>query len=279
MWTDKNGNVYYTTSTRSTQTDTEGEDNGCVVNTSLYKNKTKLLTQNNFVITDLAVSESTGKIYVIGNSTNKLKAVASLGVINGTNAQFYSMSPSGYRYWLFTKMYLDQNTETVYIEGLNGSYSTVNGGSGYICRYTASNGLSQYTDVDLKTASNYCFLNSKSVWDRTLGVNEGLRNYPFILNANKFYVFNDGASGNAYNKIYTYQLGASEIAEYTTYPNGTKPMFFDIKNNMIGMVLYSAAHPYQVMSCSLNSAKTGVAMENSAGALIYDVYMQTSLDD
>ena len=279
MWTDKNGNVYYTTSTRSTQTDTEGEDNGCVVNTSLYKNKTKLLTQNNFVITDLAVSESTGKIYVIGNSTNKLKAVASLGVINGTNAQFYSMSPSGYRYWLFTKMYLDQNTETVYIEGLNGNYSTVNGGSGYICRYTASNGLSQYTDVDLKTASNYCFINSKSVWDRTLGVNEGLRNYPFIFNANKFYVFNDGASGNAYNKIYTYQLGASEIAEYTTYPDGTKPMFFDIKNNMIGMVLYSAAHPYQVMSCSLNSAKTGVAMENSAGALIYDVYMQTSLDD
>lgn len=279
MWTDKNGNVYYTTSTRSTQTDTEGEDNGCVVNTSLYKNKTKLLTQNNFVITDLAVSESTGKIYVIGNSTNKLKAVASLGVINGTNAQFYSMSPSGYRYWLFTKMYLDQNTETVYIEGLNGDYSTVNGGSGYICRYTASNGLSQYTDVDLKTASNYCFINSKSVWDRTLGVNEGLRNYPFIFNANKFYVFNDGASGNAYNKIYTYQLGASEIAEYTTYPDGTKPMFFDIKNNMIGMVLYSAAHPYQVMSCSLNSAKTGVAMENSAGALIYDVYMQTSLDD
>ena len=279
MWTDKNGNVYYTTSTRSTQTDTEGEDNGCVVNTSLYKNKTKLLTQNNFVITDLAVSESTGKIYVIGNSTNKLKAVAYLGVIDGTNAQFYSKSPSEYRYWLFTKMYLDQNTETVYIEGLNGSYSTVNGGSGYICRYTASNGLSQYTDVDLKTASNYCFLNSKSVWDRTLGVNEGLRNYPFILNANKFYVFNDGASGNAYNKIYTYQLGTSQIAEYTTYPNGTKPMFFDIKNNMIGMVLYSAAHPYQVMSCSLNSAKTGVAMENSAGALIYDVYMQTSLDD
>lgn len=56
-------------------------------------------------------------------------------------------------------------------------------------------------------------------------------------------------------------------------------MFFDIKNNMIGMVLYSAGHPYQVMSCSLNSAKTGVVMENSAGALIYDVYMQTSLDD
>ena len=280
MWTDKNGNVYYTTSTRSTQTDTEGEDNGCVVNTSLYKNKTKLLTQNNFVITDLAVSESTGKIYVIGNSTNKLKAVASLGVINGTNAQFYSMSPSGYRYWLFTKMYLDQNTETVYIEGLNGIYNTINGGSGYICRYTANEGLSQYSGVDLKTASNYNYVNDRTYFYKSQAVNEGLRNYPFIFNANKFYVFNDGASGNAYNKIYTYQLGTSQIAEYTTYPNGTKPMFFDIKNNMIGMVLFNGAgKPYQVMSCSLNSAKTGVAMENSAGALIYDVYMQTSLDD
>ncbi len=111
-------------------------------------------------------------------------------------------------------------------------------------------------------------------------MNEGLRCYPFILNANKFYVFNNGASGNAYNKIYTYQLGASEIAEYTTYPYGTKPMFFDIKNNMIGIILFNGAgQPYQVMSCGLNSAKTGVAMENSAGALIYDVYMQTSLDD
>jgi hypothetical protein len=280
MWTDKNGNVYYTTSTRSTQNDSEGENNGCVVNTSVYKNKTKLLTIDNFVITDLAVSESTGKIYVIGNSTNSQQVVGSLGVITGSTPQYYPITPPANDYWIFTRMYLDQNTETVYIEGLNGHYSTVNGGSGYICRYTASNGLSQYTDVDLKTASNYCFINSKSVWDRTLGVNEGLRCYPFILNANKFYVFNNGASGNAYNKIYTYQLGTSQIAEYTTYPNGTKPMFFDIKNNMIGMVLFNGAgKPYQVMSCGLNSAITGVAMENSAGALIYDVYMQTSLDN
>lgn len=69
-------------------------------------------------------------------------------------------------------------------------------------------------------------------------------------------------------------------AEYNSYPYGTKPMFFDIKNNMIGMILFNGAgQPYQVMSCGLNSAITGVAMENSAGALIYDVYMQTSLDD
>ena len=80
--------------------------------------------------------------------------------------------------------------------------------------------------------------------------------------------------------MYTYQLGASQIDEYTSFPNGTKPLFFDIKNNTIGMILYKGAgQPYQVMSCGLNSAITGVAMENSAGALIYDVYMQTSLDD
>ena len=279
MWTDKNGNVYYTTSTRSTQTDTEGEDNGCVVNTSLYKNKTKLLTQNNFVITDLAVSESTGKIYVIGNSTNKLKAVASLGVINGTNAQFYSMSPSGYRYWLFTKMYLDQNTETVYIEGLNGIYNTINGGSGYICRYTANEGLSQYSGVDLKTASNYNYVNDRTYFYQSQAVNEGLRNYPFIFNANKFYFFYDGFD-DSYNKMYSYQSGASQIAEYSVYPDGTKPFLFDIKNGYIGIALNAgSSNKRKVMSSKLNTVGDAYELENSVGATIYDVWLQTSLDD
>ena len=280
MWVDKSGNVYYTTATRSTQSDVEGENNGsCVVNTSIYKNRTKLLTIENFAARDLAVSESTGKIYVIGSATNSKRVVARLAVINGTTPVYYTMTPSTYYYWIFTRMYLDQNTESVYIEGLNGPYSAINGGHGFVCRYTPSNGLSQYTDVDLKTASNYCFLNNNALWDRTLAVNQGLCNYPFILNGNKFYVFNRGSS-NSYNKMYTYQLGASQIDEYTSFPNGTKPLFFDIKNNTIGMILYKGAgQPYQVMSCGLNSAITGVAMENSAGALIYDVYMQTSLDD
>jgi len=46
------------------------------------------------------------------------------------------------------------------------------------------------------------------------------------------------------------------------------------------MILFNGAgRPYQVMSCGLNSSQSGADMENSTGALIYDVYMQTSLDD
>ena len=279
MWTDKNGNVYYTTSTRSTQNDSEGENNGCVVNTSVYKNKTKLLTIDNFVITDLAVSESTGKIYVIGNSTNSQQVVGSLGVITGSTPQYYPITPPAYDYWIFTRMYLDQNTETVYIEGLNGHYGAIGGGQGYLWRYTASAGLTLYTDVDLGTADNYNYVNNRTYQYQSLAVNEGLRNYPFIFNANKFYFFHDGYN-DSYNKIYSYQSGASQIAEYSVYPDGTKPFLFDIKNGYIGMVLNAgSSYKRKVMSSKLNTVGDAYDLENSVGATIYDVWLQTSLDD
>ena len=281
MWTDKSGNIYYTTSTRSTQNDSEGENNGCVVNTSVYKNKTKLLTIDNFVITDLAVSESTGKIYVIGNSTNSQQVVGSLGVITGSTPQYYPITPPAHDYWIFTRMYLDQNTETVYIEGLNGHYSTIGGGQGYLWRYTASAGLTLYTDVDLGTADNYNYFNNNSMQNSTLAVLEGLRKYPFSFYSNKFYYLKHrSGSGNTINSVSTYQLGASQTAAYSSLPSEAKPMFFDVKNGWMGMTIYTDSNkPYQVTSFQLNSYRSGIDMENSVGAIIYDVWLQTSLDD
>lgn len=97
--------------------------------------------------------------------------------------------------------------------------------------------------------------------------------YPgnFLLEGNKFYY-----SGG----IRTYQLGASEPTTYTAYPSDTSPLGFDVKNGWIGIVLNTGNNSArQVMTSTLNSYRSGINMENSEGATIYDVFIQTSLDD
>ncbi|MBQ4007196.1 MAG: hypothetical protein II603_01535, partial [Muribaculaceae bacterium] len=69
---------------------------------------------------------------------------------------------------------------------------------------------------------------------------------------------------------------------YDAYPSdNTRPLqYFDVKNGMIGMVLNNgSSSPLQVMASKLNTVGEAYELENSVGTTIYDVWLQTSLDD
>ena len=281
MWRDKSGNYYYTSASRSTDSDVEGSNNGSVVNTTIYKNSTALLTIPNFAITDLVVSENTGKIYAIGLSTNSVNVVSSLAVITGSTPVYYPITPNSSSYFVFGKMFLDQTSETVYIETITGYIGGINTQKSYIYRYTPSTGLALYTDVDLYTYSRYNFVIHNTFFYGKSAVVDDMHNKPFIFHGNKFYVtrYTNGLQDTR-NKIITYQLGASTTEEYNATPSSDKVISFDMKNGMIGMVLSTSySSPLKVMASELNSYNGGTAMENSTGASIYDVWVQTSLDD
>lgn len=100
---------------------------------------------------------------------------------------------------------------------------------------------------------------------------------PFIFEGNKFYYYGKSI-GNGL--IRTYQLGASETALYNAYPDSTEPLDFDIKNGYIGIALNAgSSNKRKVMSSKLNTVGEAYELENSVGATIYDVWLQTSLDD
>ncbi|MBO4721527.1 MAG: dockerin type I repeat-containing protein [Muribaculaceae bacterium] len=281
MWRDKNGNYYYTSASRSTNSDVEGSDNGSVVNTTIYKNSTALLTIPNFAITDLVVSESTGKIYAIGNSTNSKNVVSSLAVITGSTPVYYPITPSGNRYFIFGKMFLDQTSETVYIETITGNTSGINTQTSFIYRYTPSTGLTLYTDVDMHSYTRYNFMVHSTYFYGKSAVAEDMHNKPFIFYGNKFYYskYTNGQQ-NINNKIFTYQLGASVTEEYTALASSTRVVSFDVKNGMIGMVVYNSNNKcFSLMTSELNSYRDDTPLENSNRAHIYDVWLQTSLDD
>lgn len=281
MWRDKSGNYYYTSASRSTDSDVEGENNGSVVNTTIYKNSTALLTIPNFAVTDLVVSESTGKIYAIGISTNAEKVVSSLAVITGSTPVYYPITPSSYRYFVFGKMFLDQTSETVYIETITGNTGGINTQTSYIYRYTPSTGLALYTDVDMHTYTRYNFMVISTYIYGKSAVAEDMHNKPFIFYGNKFYYskYTNGQQ-NINNKIFTYQLGASVTEEYTALASSTRVVSFDVKNGIIGMVIYDSNNRcFSLMASELNSYNDGTQLENSNRAHIYDVWLQTSLDD
>lgn len=281
MWRDKSGNYYYTSASRSTNSDVEGSDNGSVVNTTIYKNSTALLTIPNFAVTDLVVSESTGKIYAIGNSTNSENVVSSLAVITGSTPVYYPITPSGYRYFIFGKMFLDQTSETVYIETITGNTGGINTQTSFIYRYTPSTGLTLYTDVDMHSYTRYNFMVHSTYFYGKSAVAEDMHNKPFIFYGNKFYYskYTNGQQ-NINNKIFTYQLGASVTEEYTALASSTRVVSFDVKNGMIGMVVYNSNNKcFSLMTSELNSYRDDTPLENSNRAHIYDVWLQTSLDD
>ena len=283
MWTDKSGNVYYTSAVRTTSSDVLGENTGSEVNTTIYKNKSALLTVPNFAASDIAVSESTGKIYVVGYSSNVKKIVSKLIVINGNSVSSYDASSSAQYYYLaFTRLYLDQSTETAYIEYMAGNYGTV-GGNYHTCiyRYTASTGLQAYTNVNTYCTNHYPFLNNSLTLASE--VVEHIKQYPFVFYGDKFYFLNYRATGgyDQSSSIRYYQLGASEIGDYTGLNYHTdSPITFDIKNGQIG-VLYRDKNngKYYPMTCELNTYRGGTPLENSTNATFYDVFLQTSLDE
>ena len=279
MWVDKNNNVYYTSAFRDNNTD--NCDNW--VSTNVYKNKTLLRTDAGLIINDLATDDS-GNLYYVGTNSNfgvydEILSVPYiyLGDATGylaklTTSNSFSLYP--WSRYLFNRLFVKDGT--VYVDAFgfyeqDSNYNTYywSFGKNVFLKYTASAGLQLYTGAVSQNGLSMSGYNYNS--SGTL-VNPG----DFILEGNKFYY-----SGYP---IKTYQLGASQTASYTAYPSETPPSrYFDIKNGYIAMVLSAETNaPKGAVACQLNNTNFNYdipPMENSAGALIYDVWLQTSLDD
>ena len=279
MWVDKNNNVYYT----SAYKDDNSDDCDRWVSTNVYKNKTLLKTNAALIINDLATDDS-GNLYYVGTNSNFGVNDDILGVpyiylgdatgylaklTTGNNLSVYPWS-----HYLFNRLFVKDGT--VYVDAFgfyerDSEYETYywSFGKNVFLRYTASGGLQLYTGQVSQNGLSMSGYNYNS--SGTL-VNPG----NFILEGNKFYY-----SGYP---IKTYQLGASQTASYTAYPSETPPSrYFDVKNGYIAMVLSAETNASKrAVACQLNNTNFNFyipPMENSAGATIYDVWMQTSLDD
>lgn len=279
MWVDKNNNVYYTSAFRDNNTD--NCDNW--VSTNVYKNKTLLRTNAGLIINDLATDDS-GDLYFVGTNSNfgvydEILSVPYiyLGDATGYLAKLTTSNNLSIYPWsryLFNRLFVKDGT--VYVDAFgfyeqDSNYNTYywSFGKNVFLKYTASAGLQLYTGAVSQNGLSMSGYNYNS--SGTL-VNPG----DFILEGNKFYY-----SGYP---IKTYQLGASQTASYTAYPSETPPSrYFDIKNGYIAMVLSAETNaPKGAVACQLNNTNFNYdipPMENSAGALIYDVWLQTSLDD
>ena len=272
MWADKNGNVYYTSATRENYT-TELDG---YINTDVYKNKTKLQTMTCMLVNDLATDNS-GKLYLAGmtsdyqswdgsySSHSMGAATADLAIIDANN----NVSVIPWTHYMFHQLLVKDNTLYVNANGYYkdngwyppGAYKNV------FLRYTSATGLQLYTG----SVSDGGF----SMDGATTAYGTTVNQHSFCFDTDKFYY-----SGSQSSPIRTYQLGASQTASYTAYPSGTSPILFDVKNGMIGMVLNNgSSSPLQVMSSKLNTVGEAYELENSEGTTIYDVWLQTSLDD
>lgn len=279
MWVTKDNVVYYTSAFRDNNTD--NCDNW--VSTNVYKNKTLLRTDAGLIINDLATDDS-GNLYYVGTNSNfgvydEILSVPYiyLGDATGylaklTTSNSFSLYP--WSRYLFNRLFVKDGV--VYVDAFgfyeqDSNYNTYywSFGKNVFLKYTASAGLQLYTGAVSQNGLSMSGYNYNS--SGTL-VNPG----DFILEGNKFYY-----SGYP---IKTYQLGASQTASYTAYPSETPPSrYFDIKNGYIAMVLSAETNaPKGAVACQLNNTNFNYdipPMENSAGALIYDVFLQTSLDD
>ena len=277
MWVDKNDNVYYTSAYRENYTD----DYNCYVTTDIYKNKTLVRKNQAQFINDL-VTDDSGNIYYCGiNSTvgtdDEVLALpyVYLGHATGYLAKLTtsnSLSTYPWEHFLFNRLFVKDGV--VYVDAFgfyeqDSDYQTYywSFGKNVFLRYTASGGLQLYTGSVSQNGFSMSGSNYNS--SGTL-INPG----DFLLEGNKFYY-----SGG----IKTYQLGASVTANYESYPWGTSPSkHFDVKNGYIAMVLDTGSgSPLIAVASTLNTIPSSDVkpMENSTGATIYDVFLQTSLDD
>jgi hypothetical protein len=269
MWVDKNNNVYYTKAYRENYTN----DYDCYVSTDIYKNKNLLRTNQAWIINDL-VADDNGNLFFVGiNSTinNDLyyiylgHAIGYLAILTANNI----ISTYPWEHYLFNRLFVKD--DAVYVDAYgfykqDSEYETYywSFGENVFLKYTASTGLQIYTG---SVSENGLTMGGSNYNTTGTLVNPGA----FLLEENKFYYS---------SPIKTYQLGASETASYTAYPSNDTPLLFDVKNGWIGMVLNSGtSSPLKVMTSELNAYNSGKTMENSIGATIYDVFMQTSLDD
>ena len=274
MWVTKNNDVYYTTAYRENYTD----EFNCVVSTDIYKNRSFLRKASTQFINDL-ITDDSGNLYYVGTNSNfgvsdDILAVPYifLGDATGYLAKLTtsnSLSVYPWSRYLFNRLFVKDGAVYVDAYGFyerDSDYETYywSFGKNVFLRYTASGGLQLYTG---QVSQNGLSMGGSNYNSSGTLINPG----QFLLEGNKFYY-----SGG----IRTYQLGASQTAAYTAYPSSTSPMMFDVRNGFIGVVLNDgSASPRKVMACELNAYNGGTEMENSTGATIYDVFLQTSLDD
>lgn len=274
MWVTKNNDVYYTTAYRENYTD----EFNCIVSTDIYKNRSFLRKASSQFINDL-VTDDSGNLYYAGINSNfgiydeiLSTPYIFLGDATGYLAKLTTSNSLSVYPWfryLFNRLFVKDGT--VYVDAFgfyeqNSNYNTYywSFGKNVFLRYTASAGLQLYTG---QVSENGLSMGGSNYNSSGTLINPG----NFLLEGNKFYY-----SGG----IRTYQLGASQTASYTAYPSEYSPVGFDVKNGYIGMVLNTGTNAaYKVMASTLNSYNGGKAMENSAGATIYDVFIQTNLDD
>ena len=274
MWVDKNNNVYYTTAHRENYTD----EFNCIVSTDIYKNRSVLFCADSQIINDL-VTDDSGNLYFAGIYSNFGNYDEVLGqpyiFLGDATGYFARLTTSNscfvtdWNRYLLNRLFVKDGV--VYVDAFgfyerDSNYNTYywSFGKNVFLRYTASGGLQLYTG---QVSENGLSMGGSNYNSSGTLINPG----NFLLEGNKFYY-----SGG----IRTYQLGASQTASYTAYPSGTSPILFDVKNGMIGMVLNNgSSSPLQVMASQLNTSKEGTPMENSTGATVYDVWLQTSLDE
>lgn len=269
MWVDKNNNVYFTSAYREQNT-TELDG---YISTDVYKNNTLLKSIPSIIISDLATDNSghlmiagyagnyqsrNGNYYSLGNETGEL------GIFDDNNNISYTL----WDHYLFNQLHVKNGM--VYVDAI-----------GYYKKYDEY-AVSFYRNVYLRcTSSSALALYTGQVSEGGLSMGGSfsstggnIHHHPFCFDGDKFYTSGYMAP------IRTYQLGASETVTYTAYPSNTSPLYFDVKNGIIGMVLNNgSSSARKVMASELNSYNDGTDMENSTGATIYDVWLQTSLDD
>ena len=273
MWVDKDNNVYYTSTYREQNTT---ELNG-YISTDVYKNNTKLKSIPSIIISDLATDNS-GHLMIAGYAGNYQSnngSYHSLGYETGEFGVFDDNNNINYTLWnhyLFNQLLVKNGV--VYVDAIGFYKNSItddyiwNSFNNVFLRYTSSSALALYTgqvrEGGLSMAGPFS----------TTGDN--IHHHPFCFDGDKFYY----SGSNTYNLIRTYQLGASETVLYNGYPSGTIPLYFDAKYGWIGMVLKTGSDSeLKVMASELNSYNDGTPMENSTGAKIYDVWLQTNLDE
>ena len=272
MWVDKDCNVYYTEATRLENTN----DYDGYINTDIYKNKTKLQTTIKCAVNDIT-TDNTGKIFMTGINSDYYHpdystlyySIGYFCIIDANN----NLSYIPRSHWTMEQLFAKDGN--VYVNSM-GFYDY--GYSQFISlflRYNATSGLQNYTGT---TGSNGFSMQSDYTYHGTMTDFK-----PFIFEGNKFYYYvRRWLDGRFHDAIRTYQLGASETTFYIAYPTyyDTDVLDFDIKNGYIGVALNAgSSNKRQVMSSKLNTVGEAYELENSVGTTIYDVWLQTSLDD
>ena len=269
LWVDKNNNVYYTSG---------DEVNSERIITTLYKNKSAIYYANPFVIDDILVDDNTGKIYLAGLASNL--AYGSLGadmtssliVVDGTSAYYYPFQ----RTWI-KKLSLSTDG-SVYAFG-DTFYKYYNSYQDHltkaiILKYTTSSGLNLFAGDYSATGE------SSAVWEGAFSFYLQEWNLPPFIYYNSAFYYGDS---NFLSRVLCYKFGASSTIyaddeslniKWTNYFNIKDGIMYLANKSDNKMYLYSG--PCQNFN---SNTVTIQALEDSNGAIIRDVYVQTNLDD